>query len=88
MATIADVTIEDVKSLLRDTLQLGDRADRFAPDTRLLGDLPELDSMGVATLITAIEDRFDVMLEDEEISGEIFETVGALHEFVQQKLAS
>ena len=76
---------QQVRSILRDTLQLGDRAARFTPDTALLGALPELDSMAVVTVITAIEDRFGFVVEDDEISAETFATFGSLVEFVQSK---
>ncbi|MFQ5467238.1 MAG: acyl carrier protein [Kiloniellaceae bacterium] len=81
-------TIDDMKAILRDTLQLGDRASNFDASTPLFGSLPELDSMAVVTLITAIEDRFDIMVEDDEISAEVFETVGSLTDFVAGKLAA
>lgn len=81
-------TIEDVKTVLRDTLQLGDRAAKFDASTQLFGSLPELDSMAVVSLITAIEERFDLTVEDDEITAEVFETLGSLSDFVDQKLAS
>ena len=71
-------TLEDVKSVLKDTLQLGDRASNFDASTPLFGSLPELDSMAVVTLIAALEDRFDLAVEDDEITAEVFETVGSL----------
>ena len=52
-------TIEEVKSLLAEILQLGERRDMLDESTALLGSLPELDSMAVATVIAGIEDRFD-----------------------------
>jgi len=81
-------TIDDIKLTLRDTLQLGDRIQGFDAGTALFGSIPELDSMAVVTLITAIEDRFDIVVEDEDISAETFETVGSLCRFVEDKLAS
>jgi acyl carrier protein len=55
-------------------------------DTLLFGNLPELDSMAVATVLTALEDRFHILIDDDEVSGELFETVGSLSAFVQAKL--
>ena len=81
-------TIEDVKIVLRDTLQLGDRAAKFDASTPLFGSLPELDSMAVVALIAALEERFDLTVEDDEITAEVFETLGSLTGFVDQKLAS
>jgi acyl carrier protein len=76
---------QQVRSILRDTLQLGDRASRLTADTALLGNLPELDSMAVVTVITALEDRFGFVIEDDEISAETFATFGSLVDFVQGK---
>ena len=81
-------TIEDVKAILRETLQLGDRADGFDGTTPLLGSIPELDSMAVVTVITALEETFDIVVEDDEITAETFETVGSLADFVEEKLAA
>ena len=58
-------TLEEVKSVLRDTLQLGDRASNFDASTPLFGSLPELDSMAVVTLVAALEERFDLTVEDD-----------------------
>lgn len=79
-------TIDEVKSLLAEILQLGERRDMLDESTALLGSLPELDSMAVATVVAGIEDRFDVYVEDDEISAEVFRTVGTLTEFVDRKL--
>lgn len=75
-----------VRSILRDTLQLGDRAARLRAGTALLGAIPELDSMAVVTVITALEDQFGFVVEDDEISGETFATFGSLVQFVQSKV--
>lgn len=76
----------DVLKVLDDTLSLKGRARSFSDDTPLLGSLPELDSMAVVSLITSLEERFGFTIEDDEISGSTFATVGTLVEFVQGKL--
>jgi acyl carrier protein len=73
--------------ILDEALNLGGRASAFDAATPLLGAVPELDSMGVVTLIGALEDRLGVTVEDDEISGETFATVGSLTAFVGEKLA-
>ena len=78
--------IEEVKSVIRDSLQLGSRADSLMLETPLLGNLPELDSMAVVTVITALEDRYGFFVEDDEISAETFATLGSLTQFVSEKL--
>lgn len=81
-------TTQDIKSLLAQTLQLGPRADSFTSDSPLLGALPELDSMAVVTILTAIEEHFGFSVDDDEISADTFETLGTLTAFVEQKLGS
>lgn len=80
-------TIDELKTLLGESLQLGDRTQTFDESTPLFGSLPELDSMAVVTVIMAIEDRFDFEVEDEEISAEVFETLGSLTSFIDGKLS-
>ena len=77
---------QQVRMILRDTLQLGDRAARLNSGSDLLGALPELDSMAVVTVITALEDRFGFVVHDDEISSETFATFGALVQFVERKV--
>ena len=60
----------------------------LARDTGLFGNLPELDSMAVATVLTALEDRFNILIDDDEVSGELFETIGSLADFVAGKLSA
>jgi len=76
---------QSVRGILADTLQLTDGGSSLQADTPLLGALPELDSMAVVTVITAIEDSFGFVVEDDEISAETFATFGALVSFVQDK---
>lgn len=80
-------TIESLREILRATLQIGDRANELEEATPLLGNIPELDSMAVAMLITALEEHFDIFIEDDDISAETFETFGSLSAFVDEKLA-
>lgn len=79
--------LEDVRGVIREALQLGGRADVLMSDSPLLGSLPELDSMAVVTVITALEDRYGFVVEDDEISAETFATMGSLTQFVSDKLA-
>ncbi len=77
--------LNDVLQLLDDTLGLGGRGLKFTADTPLLGALPELDSMAVVTLITTLEERFGIAVDDDEISGDTFATVGSLARFIQER---
>lgn len=81
-------TLTDVKSLLARSLQLGARADVLTAESSLIGALPELDSMAVVSILTALEDHFGFTVDDDEISAETFATLGSLAEFVERKLKS
>ncbi len=85
MNTALDTTLE-VLRIVDEVLSLGGRGLRFAPETPLLGAIPELDSMAVVTLITTLEERFGFIVDDDEISGDTFATVGSLSQFVAGKL--
>ncbi len=78
---------KEVSKLLDEVLSLNGRAQAFTRDTHLLGAIPELDSMAVVTLITRLEEHFDIAIDDDEIEGATFETVGSLSDFVRIKTA-
>lgn len=78
---------EEVRGLLDEVLSLNGRARAFGRDTALLGALPELDSMAVVALITALEERFGFVVDDDEIDGAVFATLGTLVDFVAGKRA-
>ena len=75
-----------VKMMLDDVLHMQGRALTFEDDSPLLGSLPELDSMAVINLISAIEERFQCAVDDDEIDGAVFATLGSLIEFVRSKV--
>jgi acyl carrier protein len=81
------VYIEEVKKILAEALHLGSAGAALSAESPLLGALPELDSMGVVTVIAALEERFDIVVDDDEISATTFETVGSLAAFVADKAA-
>ena len=81
-------THQEVLSLLDEILSLNGRSVEFSLSTPLLGAIPELDSMAVVSLITGLEERFGFTVDDDEIEGSTFATVGSLVEFVEGKLAS
>jgi acyl carrier protein len=88
-AGLGDTVITVLRAILRDVLSLDAQVtDRFDETTELFGALPELDSMAVAGLLTEIEDRFAIVIDDEDVDGETFETLGTLVAFVEGKLDS
>jgi acyl carrier protein len=74
---------DDVLRLLDEVCGLGGRAATFTDDTPLLANLPELDSMAVIALITALEERLGVVIDHGAIDGDTFASVGSLVQFVQ-----
>ena len=78
-----------LREVLRDVLGLDrERVAGFDENTGLFGHLPELDSMAVAGLLTEVEDRLGILIEDDEVDGDMLETYGALREFVIAKQAN
>ena len=77
-----------VINIVATVLDLGQRSSAFGAETPLLGSVPELDSMAVATLITTLEEHFGFIVDDDEIDGSTFATIGSLVAFVQSKLTA
>nr|WP_316639079.1 phosphopantetheine-binding protein [uncultured Roseateles sp.] len=76
----------EVLRILDEVLSLNGRSSSFSRDTHLLGSIPELDSMAVVSLITSLEEQLGLVIDDDEIDGETFATVGALQDFVLSKI--
>lgn len=77
-------TIEEVKVMIGETLGIADRLASMDASTRLLGSLPELDSMAVAELLAAIEERFDFAVDAGDITIDMLETVGTIAAYVDE----
>lgn len=78
----------ELKSIIADVLGIdAAQAEALGPDSGLFGHLPELDSMAVAGLLTEMEDRLDIVIEDDDVDGEMLETYGGLLAFAEAKLA-
>ncbi len=92
MKTNADMIeakkIEDcVRAVLSDVLGVSrERTATFVADTGLFGSLPELDSMAVAGLLTELEDRLGITIDDDEVDGDLLETFGGLVQFALRKV--
>ncbi|GGE72446.1 acyl carrier protein [Sphingomonas prati] len=82
-AAIIETTL---RSVLTDILGIdAARVATFVSTTPLFGALPELDSMAVAGLLTELEDRLGIVVEDDEVDGEMMETFGSLLHFLRNK---
>ena len=84
----ASATVEGVKDVLVVTLGIEDRAGSLDASTRLFGSLPELDSLAVVELAAGLERRFGITIDGEDVTGEVFETIGSLSALVDAKLGS
>ena len=82
-----DVT-QEVKAVLDEVLSLNGRSAAFTRETHLLGAIPELDSMAVVSLITRLEEHFGLTVDDDDMDGATFATLGSLADFVSEKLAA
>lgn len=75
-----------VRDVIRDVLGVSqERVDRFHSGTGLFGSLPELDSMAVANLLTELEDRLGIIIDDDEVDGDMLEDFGGLVRFAIRK---
>jgi acyl carrier protein len=76
-------TLDDVKILVAEILGIPDRLGSMDASTRLLGELPELDSLAVAELIAAMETRFGLSIDAADLTADVFDTLGTLAAFVE-----
>ena len=78
-----DVTLRsvlvDVLGLSREQVAALDEA------SPLFGALPEFDSMAVAGLLTELEERLGILIEDHEVTADMLETYGSLLTFARAK---
>lgn len=75
-----------LRQILMDVLALDElQVEAFTADSGLFGHLPELDSMAVAGLLTEIEDRLGIVIDDDEVDGDLLETYGGLLTFAEAK---
>ncbi len=80
-------TRKELAAIFDELLSLGGRSATFTDATPLLGALPELDSMAVVGVIGAMEDRFGIIFDDDEIDGASFASFGSLVRLISSKLA-
>lgn len=78
---------KQVQEILSSVLQLHNGGYSLANDTPLLGTITEFDSMAVVSIITALEEHYGFVVDDDEIDADVFATVGSLTAFVEQKLS-
>lgn len=79
----ASETIEAVSDVVVTVLEIPERRGEFTADTALFGALPELDSLAVLELISALEERFGIEISGDAVTAEHFGDVGSLSELVE-----
>ena len=81
-----DEVEQTLRALLVEVLGIdAARVAAFGEQTELFGALPEFDSMAVASLLTGIEERFGLLIEDDDVEAEDFASFGTLLAFVRRK---
>jgi acyl carrier protein len=84
--TSTTIDIDAVKAVVVETLHVEDRAEAIGSRTPLFGSLPELDSMAVMALLLELEERFGIVIEADDVTAEVFETLETLAAFIEDKL--
>lgn len=75
--------LELARKIIANNLQL--ERENLQSETKLAGNFPEFNSLTIAGIIESIEDELDCVVDDGEISTDIFATVGDLANFIERK---
>jgi acyl carrier protein len=78
-------TASNIREYIQSELLIGDEAS-VRDDTPLWGGV--IDSVGLMQLITFIEERFEIEVEDEELTSAHFGTVADIAALVDRKVAA
>lgn len=82
-----EIVCDGVRAILVKILGLAE-PEAVHESTRLFGQLPEFDSLAVVELMVALEHHFGIVMDDDDLSVDVFDTVGSLADFVVRKLQS
>jgi acyl carrier protein len=78
--------LDEVRAVVASALDIGRRVEGMDASAPLLGAVPELDSIGVLSLITSLEERFGIHIADDDVAAADFETLGSLANLVEHRL--
>ena len=78
--------MNEIKKIVSDALQLEGQSVDLQADTPLLGNIPELDSMAVISVLTALEEHFGFVMEADQITSDVFTNLHTLTVYVEQKI--
>ncbi|MDB5298597.1 MAG: putative (3R)-hydroxymyristoyl-[acyl-carrier-protein] dehydratase [Phycisphaerales bacterium] len=84
MSTPRPQTLEQIKTLLRRDLKLGDSA--IPDDMPFFGTDVDLDSLDILLLMTSIEKQFKVKIPSEAVGKQVFQNVSTLAAYVDDQL--
>lgn len=87
MHKMKKVTLDDIRALVGDAIGDHELVSGMLEDKPLLGAIPELDSMAVVNLMLGLEQRFDFIVDDDEVDVDIFESLGSVKRFAQSKIS-
>jgi acyl carrier protein len=78
--------VATLRAVLADVLGLDEaRVAGFDESTELFGALPEFDSMAVAGLLTELEERLGILIEDHDVDADMLESFGSLTTYLRGK---
>jgi len=77
----------ELKKILEKVLQINEKVQNFERSTGLLESIPELDSMAILEVLTAIEKKFVIEIHDDDIDVDVFATFGSLVDFIETKIS-
>ncbi|MCY4421301.1 MAG: phosphopantetheine-binding protein [Gammaproteobacteria bacterium] len=80
------LAIKQVLEVLAESLPLPEVTYEMGEQAPLLGAIPELDSMAITSIISALEERFEIAFDDEDLDAEAFQTVGTLRDLIASKM--
>lgn len=76
---------EDIKKIIIDTVGLNLTVDDINDDDFLLSGGLNLDSVAIIEIIVSIEEAFDIVFADEDVSVELFSSVKNIADKIRQK---
>ncbi len=78
--------LDKLIAILSETLSID--AEEFSSDTLLLGNFPEFDSMAIVSILMELEEQFAISVAEDELTGDAFESVSTLLEFIDIQQAA
>jgi acyl carrier protein len=79
--------LDEVKAVVASALDISGRVEEMDASAPLLGAVPELDSIGVLSVITALEECFGIQIDD-DVAAADFETLGSLARLIEYRLSA